>query len=126
MQNEVTRGRRLAVVLVVVAVLAAMAGPVGAQPCVDCLEAGAARVAFRVPAGAPLAGYGSLARRLLIPDLLDRHPHTFWFKPSDGERDAVAARALVLETGGRRLAWVTVDLIATTTVRKPAAEGAPA
>ena len=39
-----TRGRRLAVVLVVVAVLAAMAGPVGAQPCVDCLEAGATTV----------------------------------------------------------------------------------
>jgi neutral ceramidase len=111
-QNEVTVGRRVALALVVVALLAGMAGPARAQPCVDCLEAGAASVALRVPAGAPLAGYGSLARRLLIPDLLDRYPHAFWFRPSDGERDALAARALVLETDGRRLAWVTVDLIA--------------
>ena len=65
-----------------------------------------------VPAGAPLAGYGSLARRLLIPDVLGRHPHTFWFEPSRGARDELAARALVLESPGRRVAWVAVDILA--------------
>jgi neutral ceramidase len=102
--------RRLWLALAVALALAA--GPAFAQPCPECLEAGAARVALGVPAGAPLAGYGSLARRLLVPDLFRHHPHAFWFEPSRGERDPLAARALVLETPGRRLAWVTLDLLA--------------
>jgi hypothetical protein len=65
-----------------------------------------------VPAGAPLAGYGSLTRRLLLPDVLGRHPHTFWFQPSQGMRDPLAARALVLQAGGQRVGWVAVDLLA--------------
>ena len=92
--------------------LLALAGPATAQPCPDCLEAGAARVAVAVPAGAPLAGYGSLARRLLFPDVLGRHPHAFWFQPSRGARDELAARALVLQSGGRRVAWVALDVLA--------------
>jgi len=98
--------------LALAAVLALVAGPAAAQPCSDCLEAGAARVSLSVPAGAPLAGYGTAARRLLLPDVFGRHAHTFWFKPSQGERDALAARALVLQFGGRRVAWVAVDLLA--------------
>src|SRR6185436_15077624 len=72
-------------------------------------HAGAARVALQVPAGSPLAGYGAFARRLLIPDVLGRHPHAFWFRPSSGERDSLAARALVLESAGVRVALVSVD-----------------
>jgi hypothetical protein len=94
------------------ATLLALAGPAAAQPCPDCLEAGAARVAVAVPAGTPLAGYGSLARRLLVPDVLGRHPHAFWFQPSRGARDELAARALVLQSAGRRIAWVSVDVLA--------------
>src|SRR5207244_11874097 len=48
----------------------------------------------------------------LVPGLLGRHPHAFWFKPAEGELDAPAARALVLETVTARLTWVTVDLVA--------------
>jgi neutral/alkaline ceramidase-like enzyme len=110
-RDELSRARRLAPALLLALVLAA-AAPAAAQPCPECLQAGAARVALRVPAGTPLAGYGSAARRLLIPDVLDRYPHAFWFQPSEGERDPVLARALVLEAGGRRLAWVTLDLLA--------------
>ncbi len=88
------------------------AGPAVAQPCPECLEAGAARVSLAVPAGTPLAGYGSVARRLLVPDVLGRHAHAFWLKPSAGERDALAARALVLESGDVRVAWVAIDLLA--------------
>ena len=109
MRGEVSRRSGLA--LAAAAILLA-AGPVAAQPCRDCLAAGAARVPLNVPAGAPLAGYGSVARRLLIPDLLGRHPHAFWFEPSRGARDTLAARALVLESGDRRVAWVAVDLLA--------------
>lgn len=103
-----SRGPRLALA----AALALVAGPAAAQPCSDCLEAGAARVNLSVPAGAPLAGYGNVARRSLLPDVFGRHAHAFWFKPSQGERDALAARALVLQVGGRRVAWVALDLLA--------------
>jgi neutral ceramidase len=82
-----------------------------AERCVDCVTAGAASVALRLPSGVPLAGYGGLKRRLLVPDVLGRFPHTFWFTPSVGELDPLAARALVLEDRDSRLAWVTLDLI---------------
>lgn len=81
-------------------------------PHVDTLQAGAALAAFTVPDGTPVAGYGSVRRRLLFPDVLGLHPHAFWFKPHEGELDAPAARALVLDDGRERLVWVAVDLIA--------------
>jgi hypothetical protein len=96
----------LAVLLLLVARSAA------AQPCADCLAAGAARVELRIPAGTPLAGYGSTARRLLLPDVLGRYPHAFWFQPSRGERDPLAVRALVIESSGQRVAWASLDLLA--------------
>ncbi|MBI4611807.1 MAG: neutral/alkaline non-lysosomal ceramidase N-terminal domain-containing protein [Candidatus Rokubacteria bacterium] len=88
--------------------------PPPAQParCPDCLRAGAARTAIALPAGVPLAGYGGLGRRLLIPDLLDRYPYAFWFKPSRGVDGPIMARALVLEQGTARVLWIAVDLVA--------------
>jgi len=104
-------GRSLALAL-----LLAGAGVTGiataAVPCAECVTAGAASDTLRVPSGTPLAGYGSMKRRLLLPDVFDRHAHAFWFKPSIGERDPLMTRALVLEAGATRLAWVTLDLIA--------------
>lgn len=76
------------------------------------LRAGAAAVAIDVPPGTPLAGYGALARRPVIPDLLGRHPHAFWFRPHAGVRDRPAARALVLEGATARVVWISADLIA--------------
>jgi len=107
----VSVGRGWALVFAL-ALLSGFATAATAQTCGDCLDAGAARVTLRVPAGAPLAGYGAIARRPLVPDVLDRHPHAFWFKPSTGERDPLAARALVLESAGVRVALVAVDLLA--------------
>ncbi len=89
-----------------------VAAPAAAQPCPDCLEAGAARILLGVPAGTPLAGYGGAARRLLLPDVFGRRPHAFWFQPSQGMREPLAARALVLQSVARRVAWVSVDLLA--------------
>ena len=103
---------RLARLVVAAIVLALLAVPAGAQPCPDCLEAGAARVSLAVPAGTPLAGYGSASRRLLLPDILDHYSHAFWFKPSRGARDPLAVRALVLASNGRRVTWVALDLLA--------------
>ena len=80
--------------------------------CAECVRAGAARVVLTVPEGTPLAGYGDRMRRLLVPDVAGRHRHAFWFRPNEGSRDPLAVRALVLEGGGRRLTWLTVDVIA--------------
>jgi hypothetical protein len=75
------------------------------------LRAGAASVTVDLPDGVPLAGYGALPRRRLWPDLLGRHPHTFWFRPSQGTRDPITARALVLDTAATRLLWATADIV---------------
>jgi hypothetical protein len=98
----------------VLALLLAGAGTtaVAAERCADCVTAGAASDTLRVPPGTPLAGYGALKRRLLLPDVVDRYPHAFWFKPSTGQRDPLVTRALVLEAGATRLAWVTLDVVA--------------
>ena len=65
-------GRSLALAL-----LLAGAGVTGiataAVPCAECVTAGAASDTLRVPSGTPLAGYGSMKRRLLLPDVFDRH-----------------------------------------------------
>ncbi len=79
-----------ALVLLTAASLAAAQGR-----CDGCISAGAASAPLDVPAGTPLAGYGSWRRRLAVPDLLDRHPHAFWFRPGEGVLDAPMARALV-------------------------------
>jgi len=44
-----------------------------AEPCAECLTAGASSVTVRVPTGTPLAGYGGMKRRLLFPDLFGRY-----------------------------------------------------
>jgi neutral ceramidase len=80
--------------------------------CTGCLVAGAAAVVLPIPDGTPLAGYGSVLRRLVVPDVLGRHPHAFWFRPHTGELDAPGARALVLETDRVRVVWIAADLIA--------------
>ena len=79
--------------------------------CDRCLVAGAASVDVTPPVGVPLAGYGGAARRSLFPDLLDRHPLAFWFKPSDGVHDRIMARVLLLQFGAVRLLWTSVDLV---------------
>jgi neutral ceramidase len=104
----VRRGARRALAIL----LTLLAAPAAARACPDCLAAGSARVSLAVPAGVPLAGYGSVPRRMLVPDVLGRHAHAFWFKPSDGARDTLAARALVLQSGDVRVAWVAVELLA--------------
>jgi hypothetical protein len=100
--------RRLALVLALSVLTSSESG----AACRECISAGAASVTLAVPPGTPLAGYGDFGRRLLVPDILGRHPHAFWFRPSEGSRDPLAARALVLEESGRRLTWLTLDVVA--------------
>jgi neutral/alkaline ceramidase-like enzyme len=100
--------RALAALIVL---LSHLSSPAGARASAT-LRAGAATADLPIPSGVPVAGYGSPTRRLLVPDLLDRYPHAFWFKPSTGVRDPIQARALVLETPAERVLWVAVDLVA--------------
>jgi hypothetical protein len=76
------------------------------------LAAGAASIEVQVPAGVPLAGYGSFPRRAWIPDFLGRYPNAFWFNPSSGVHDPLRVRALALESGGLSVVWLSVDLLA--------------
>jgi neutral/alkaline ceramidase-like enzyme len=105
----VRRALSAAAFLILTLVVSAAEAPAA---CPGCLRAGAARVALAIPPGTPLAGYGDFARRLLVPDVLGRRPHAFWFRPHEGTLDPLAARALVLEGDGHRLTWVSADLIA--------------
>jgi hypothetical protein len=105
------RGRLTAAALAVVsAVLLPAAAP--AESPAPTLRAGAARVPLPVPPGTPLAGYGSVHRRLIVPDVFGLYPHAFWFKPADGSLDELAVRALVLYQGETRVTWLAADLIA--------------
>jgi hypothetical protein len=97
--------------LVVLAFAAAVPSAARAA-CDACVTAGAGRAMVALPPGTPLGGYGSFGRRLLVPDLLRRYPHAFWLKPSVGQRDPLAARALVLERDGRRVTWLALDVVA--------------
>ena len=94
------------------AALLALVGvtPTSAAPAPRLL-AGAASVDIALPEGTPLAGYGGFPRRAWFPDLLDRYPNAFWFRPSQGVHDAVKARALALDDGREGLIWLAVGVI---------------
>ena len=99
--------------LMVLALLPVLHGPAAgeAAPSRSPLLAGARAIDVTPPVGVPLAGYGGVGRRLLLPDFLNRHPYAFWFKPSTGVHDPIMARALVLQSEERRVLWLAVDLV---------------
>jgi neutral ceramidase len=75
----------------------------------------AAVVAFDLkPAvGIPLAGYGAKERRLAQPDWFNEHLHSFLFKPSEGERDPIRSKVMILsnEAQQKELIFISLDLI---------------
>jgi len=89
------------------------------------LTAGAATVAIALPAGPSLAGYGSSPRReinagtVLLAGMalggtcIDPDPSNaaVFFAPSTGSADPLAARALVLANGTRKMAIVKLDTV---------------
>jgi hypothetical protein len=64
--------------------------------------------------GIPLAGYGDERRRLKRWDWSNQYPHSFFFKPSIGVRDPIRSKAMVVESGGKRVIFVSVDVIGVT------------
>ena len=91
---------------------ALVAGALLSPSWVAAFTAGASSVEVELPAGAPLAGYGSFPRRAWFPDVLGRFPNAFWFNPSTGVHDPLRVRALAIESGGLRVFWLSMDLIA--------------
>ncbi|MBI4617087.1 MAG: neutral/alkaline non-lysosomal ceramidase N-terminal domain-containing protein [Planctomycetes bacterium] len=75
------------------------------------LRAGAAAVDVTPPVGVPLAGYGGGKRRLFPPDFNPNNYHQF-MSPSTGVRDPLVAKALVLDDGTDRIAFLKLDLVA--------------
>ena len=73
------------------------------------LRAGVAVVDITPELGVPLAGYTK--RRRLIPDF-DASNDIRYFGPSEAVRDAIEAKALVLESGGERAYFVSFDTVA--------------
>jgi neutral ceramidase len=102
----------LAIVAVLLSHAAAALPATALTAAASSLTAGAASLEVQLPAGAPLAGYGGFPRRAWIPDFLGRFPNTFWFNPSSGVHDPLRVRALALESGGLRVVWLSVDLVA--------------
>lgn len=98
-------------------------GAVG--PAVGPLSAGVAVVPVALPAGPSLAGYGGSPRReinastilqavaALGGSCIDPTPATaaVFFEPATGTKSPIAARALVLSNGTRKLAIVKLDTI---------------
>lgn len=83
-----------------------VAAPGMASASSGSLKAGAAAVTVSSAQGASLAGY---IQRWLIWG--KRSPVAFWFKPSTGQHDPIRSKALVLETEGRKITLVSVDLV---------------
>ena len=76
------------------------------------LLAGAAIVDVTPEIGVPLAGFSGGKRRLIPFDIWNEYPYAHYFAPSEGVRDPIRAKSLLLERGGRRLVFVSVDLVA--------------
>src|SRR3954468_8682956 len=58
------------------------------------------------PAGVPLAGYGSAARRTF--PYVHGNEYAKWFKPSSGTHDVIRSKAMVLVQGDKKLLFVSV------------------
>jgi Neutral/alkaline non-lysosomal ceramidase, N-terminal/Bacterial Ig-like domain len=75
-------------------------------------QAGVAEVDMAPPVGVPLAGYGGDERRRFFPDLDPNNFYTF-LSPSQGVKDQLKVKALVLRNSTERVCIVTLDAIGT-------------
>lgn len=87
------------------------AGVPSTAPGQGAYSAGAAAVDMTPRTGVPLAGYGGGARRRGFPDLNPFNDYTF-LAPSQGVRDPIQVKALVIHNGLEKVAIVTLDAIA--------------
>lgn len=76
------------------------------------LHVGIAAVDTEPAIGVPLAGYGSSSRRL--PGFIDwrnRHPHSTFFKPSEGVHTPIRSKVMLLKKDGKYVVFISLDVI---------------
>jgi len=73
------------------------------------LKAGAAAVSLNPPQGISLAGYGGKGRRHWIGS---QNKYAHYLKASKGSLDDIRVKAVVLQFGTEKVAFVSIDLIA--------------
>ena len=78
------------------------------SPATPGLQVGLGLVDLLTPAGVPLAGYGSAARRTF--PYVHGNEYAKLFKPSSGTHDAVRAKAMLLVNGDKKLLFLSVDI----------------
>src|SRR3954471_3100543 len=79
-----------------------------ASPTQSDLRVGFGSVDLVTPAGVPLAGYGSAARRTF--PYCHGNEYAKLFKPSTGIHDAVRSKAMLLVDGDKKLLFLSVDI----------------
>lgn len=76
------------------------------------LQAGVSVIDITPPIGVPMGGYGSRMDTESAQDpLLDPYDYAKLFMPTQGVRDRLRAKAVVLDNGSTRIALVSIDLI---------------
>jgi neutral ceramidase len=90
----------------------ASASPAFAQSPTQQLQVGFGSVDLVTPAGVPLAGYGSVARRAF--PYVHRNEYAKFFKPSSASHDAIRSKAMLLMKGDKKLLFISMDLAALT------------
>jgi neutral ceramidase len=78
------------------------------SPAQPQLQVGFAAVDLATPAGVPLAGFGSAARRAF--PYVHSNEYAKFFKPSCGTHDAIRSKAMVLMQGDKKLLFVSIDI----------------
>ncbi|MFN7685511.1 MAG: neutral/alkaline non-lysosomal ceramidase N-terminal domain-containing protein [Oligoflexia bacterium] len=61
--------------------------------------------------GVPLAGFGGGARRLIPWDVFNKHKYATFLTPSNGKLDPIRSKVMVLERQGKRLFFVSLDIV---------------
>lgn len=61
--------------------------------------------------GVPVGGLGGGGRRGPFPNPLDLGKNHFFFKPSEGSRDPIRAKVMLLKDGEKKLLFISLDVI---------------
>ena len=79
------------------------------------LSAAVTSIDVTPPIGTPLGGYGGGGRRLAFPfDLFNKYKYATLFKPSEGVRDPLRAKVMLLRANNKKLAFVSIDTVGIT------------
>ena len=78
------------------------------------LKVGMSKRDLKPAVGIPLAGYGSALRRLKPIDWKRKIPHSFFFKPSEGVRDPIFSKVMIIDDGISSVIFISMDMIGVT------------